>query len=211
MRPVIFSRALVAGATGAICASQTTAGAGPLLINGTLASGGVATLDVQRTIAITSGGNDAAVIFTVKGTDQQGRPIGETITGVSTNTVSSVLNYLTVTSITASAAVVNAVTVDTVGTGASQEVVLDLYLTPLNAAITCTLVSGAANVTMQYTTDNIFDGTNGPYGWTTVTGLSGISATTYGSITTPATALRLLTNSGTGTFRVAVAQAGIFG
>ena len=163
MRPIILSRALVAGAVGAVCASQTTGGAANLLINGTLAASGIATLDVQRQIGITSAGDVSAVIFTVTGTDSQGRVISETITGVNANTVNSVLNYLTVTRIAASATVGTAVTVDTVGIGASQEIPLDQYQTPFNAGISMQLVSGSGSWTLQYTFDNVFDGTGGPY------------------------------------------------
>ena len=104
MRPVQLTRQLVAAAVGAISASQTPGGAGNLLINGTLAAGGVATMAVQQRIGITSGGNIATLVFTVTGTDDQGRVISETITGVSGNTVQSVLDYLTVTKIAVSAA-----------------------------------------------------------------------------------------------------------
>jgi hypothetical protein len=208
MRPVILSRALVAGAAGAICASQTTAGAGNLLINGTLAAGGVATLDVQRNIGITSGGNDAAVVFTVTGTDQQGRVISETITGVSTNTVSSVLNYLTITSIAASAAVANAVTVDTLGTGSSTELVTDKYIAPFSVSINVN-VTGTLNYTVQYTFDDVFAKPGGPFNWTAVAALTAQTTTQNSSLSQPVSALRLVTNSGAGTGQIEIIQAGL--
>lgn len=208
MRQITISRQLAAAAVGAIAASQTTAGAGNLTINGTLASNGIATLDVQRTVGITSGGNDSAVTFTIFGTDGQGRVISESLAGPNANTVSSVLNYLTVTRIAVNAAVASAVTVDTVGTGASQEIVLDQYLKPFSVGIAAELASGSANFTVQYTLDNVF-GSSGPFSW--FTAIAAGSVTVAGSQTTPATALRLLTNSGTGLVNLIVAQAGLIG
>src|SRR5438105_8434289 len=128
MRPVTVSRTLVAAAVGAIAAAQTTAGAGNLLINGTLATAGVAKLDAQRTLGLTSAGNLSAINFTLTGTDDQGRVISEVLAGPNANTVSSVLNYRTITSIAVSAAAGTNVTADTVVTGASQEIPVDLYI-----------------------------------------------------------------------------------
>jgi hypothetical protein len=208
MRPILLSRTLVAGAVGAVCASQTTAGAGNLLINGTLAAGGVATLDVQRTIGITSGGSDAAVVFTIKGTDQQGRVISETLTGVNTNTVSSVFNYLTVTSISASAAVTSAVTVDTLGTGSSTELTVDKYIAPFSVSINVN-VTGTISYTVQYTFDDVFGSAPGPFTWYAVSSLTAQSASANSSLAQPVTALRLLTVSGGGTAVIELVQAGL--
>ena len=211
MRPITVSRALVAAVVGAVCASQTTGGAGSLAINGSRASGGVATLDAQRNIGITSAGNLSGVAFTISGTDDQGRKIGEVIVGPNATTVTSVLNYLTVTSITASAAVGSAVTVDTVATGASREIPLDQYLTPFNVSIFMELSAGAGNWTLQYTGNNVFDGTGGPYNWYSHSQLTGVTSNTNGTIISPVRAVRVVTNSGTGTLATTVVQAGTFG
>ena len=210
MRTVRYSRTLVAGAVGAICASQTTGGAGNLLINGTLASGGVATLAAQQVLGITSAGNVSTVNFTITGTDDQGRVISQTLAGPNIGTVQTTLNFRTVTQIAVSAAVASAVTVDTLGIGASQEIPVDRYQNPTNMTLTG-IVTGTVNWTAQYTTDNIFDGTNGPYSWRNMSTLTNQTGTADGTIIQDVTAVRFLTNSGTGTLVCNVVQGGVMG
>lgn len=209
MRPIIKSRTLAAAAVGAICANQTLGIPGNLLINGTLASGGVATMAAQQQIGITSGGNIATVVFTVTGTDDQGRVISETITGVNTNTVNSVLNYRTITQIAASATIGSAITVDTIGAGASQEIPIDLYVNQINITL-ATEITGVVNYTIQSTFDDVFSG-SGPFNWASVAGL--LSQTTNQNVngTQPFRAFRILTNSGQGTVKLIVIQAGLAG
>jgi hypothetical protein len=202
------TRTLVAGAVGAIAASQTLGAAGALTINGTLASGGVATMAAQQQIGITSTANYSATNFTITGTDGYGRTISEVLAGPNNATKNSVLNYLTVTSIVSSTALATALTVDTIGAGASGEVTIDRYLNPVNVSLTVA-ITGTANVTAQYTTDDIFGGAPGPFTWfAAATTLTGITASASAAITVPVTAVRLLTNSGTGTAVFSVVQSG---
>lgn len=115
----------MAAATG-IATAQAVSAAGPLTINGSLASGGVATMDVARRIIIASSGADSAKTFTVTGTDRNNNPQSEVITGVATPTpVQSVLDYKTVTSIVASAATAGNISAGTNGVGSSDWVVDD--------------------------------------------------------------------------------------
>lgn len=209
MRPVTLNRTLTAAVVGAIAAAQTTAGAGNLLINGTLAAGGVATLDTQRTVGLTSAGNLSAVNFTLTGTDQQGRVISEVLAGPNASTVSSVLNYKTITSIAVSAAVGTNVTADTVGTGASQEIPVDLYTNQFNVTLSVD-VTGAVNYTVQYTMGNVFGGA-GPFVWNTVAGLLAQTTGQVVQLSQLVRAFRVLTNSGTGTVALTVTQGGIGG
>lgn len=88
-----------------ISLAQTTAGAASLTITGALASGGVATLDIPRTVSFYSGGDISGVTFTLTGTDRMGDALTETVTGPNTTTVYSEYYYKTVTAIAASAAV----------------------------------------------------------------------------------------------------------
>lgn len=92
-----------------VCASQTLGGAGNLTINGALASGGVATLGEQARITLYSTANYSAVTFTIYGTDTMGRSISETMAGPNNNTVTSTLNYKTVTRIASSGALGTAI------------------------------------------------------------------------------------------------------
>jgi hypothetical protein len=201
------TRTLAAGVVGAIAASQTLGAAGPLLINGSLASGGVATMVAQQQIGITSTGNLSAINFTITGTDGYGRTVSEVLAGPNNATVKSVLNYLTVPSIVASAAVATAVTVDTVASGASGEIPCDVYLKPFQLALTVE-ITGTANVTAQFTTDDVFGAAPGPFTWFPIAGLTGITATAAQSLVAPVTAVRLLTNSGAGTAIFSVVQSG---
>jgi len=209
MRPVIFTRQLVAGVVGAIAAAQTTAGAGNLVINGTLASGGVATMAAQQFVGLTSVGNLSAVNFTITGTDDQGRAISQTIAGPNANTVLTTLSYRTVTQIAVSAAVGTNVTADTVGSGASQELPVDVYVTNFNVSLFAE-VTGVVNYTIQFTGDDVFSGP-GPFNWLPVTGLLAQVANQNAQQTQIVKAFRILTNSGQGSVKLIMIQGGIGG
>lgn len=210
MRPINFTRQMVAAAVGAICAAQTTAGAGNLLINGSLASGGVATMDVQRTVGLTSVGNLSGVNFTLFGTDDNGRAISEVLAGPNANTVSSVLNYRTITRIAVNGAVGTNVTVDTVATGAGQEIPTDVYVNNFNATL-ATEVTGVVNYTIQYTMDDIWSGSAGPFVWNSVAGMQAQTTPQIAQQTQVVRAFRVLTNSGTGSVKLIYTQGGIGG
>jgi len=208
MRPITQTRTLAAAAVAAICAAQTTAGAGNLVINGSLASGGVATLASQQVLGVTSAGNLSAVNFTITGTDDQGRVISQTIAGPNANTVQTTLNYRTVTQIAVSAAVGTNVTVDTLQIGASTEVPLDQYITNFNVSIAVE-VTGTVNYTVQYTFDDIFGGAPGAFNWINFTTLTAQTANNNGTLISPVRAVRLLTNSGNGVAKMLVIQSGL--
>jgi hypothetical protein len=87
-----------------IAASQTPGAAGPLTLNGVGVSGGIATLTPPRRVAIFSGSNIAARVFTVTGTDRNGAVVTDTITGINNTTVSTRKLFKTVTSISVDAA-----------------------------------------------------------------------------------------------------------
>lgn len=71
----------------------------------TVGHSGTATMDKARRVDITSSGNDAGITFALVGTDINGDPISETVTGVSGAAATSVLSYLTVTSVRSSGAI----------------------------------------------------------------------------------------------------------
>lgn len=107
---------------GPISAAATTVsalqspGAGAILINGTLAAGGVATLPIPMRILFTSGSSDAGITFTVKGTGHDGANIQETITGGAA-TAQTTQDFKTVTAITHTGSVAGTLTVGTQLTG----------------------------------------------------------------------------------------------
>ena len=104
-------------AATAVCASQTPAGAGALTINGTMASGGTAYFGQNRSVYITSAGNDSGRTFTIVGTyAPPGGPVASvyqtaTVTGANASKVSTNVLFNTVTSVTISGAAAGAVTV----------------------------------------------------------------------------------------------------
>lgn len=95
-----------------IAASQSPAAAA-LTINGTLASGGVATLLEARNVIITSGGNDSGITFAVVGTDIYGQALTETITGANVGVATGNKAFKTVTSVTPSGSAAGTVKVGT--------------------------------------------------------------------------------------------------
>lgn len=207
MRPATLTRILTAAVATSIAAAQTTAGAGNLLINGTLAVGGVATLDAQRKVGIASAGDDSAVTFTVFGTDQMGRAISEALAGPNANTVSTTLDFLTVTRVAVSAAVAVAVTVGSTGVGASQPMPLDLYL-PFGSTASVVL-TGAMNYTVQVTNDDVYNNTNPLWVSHPTAGLVGAATSQVGSTANAYRAMRLLTNSGAGSAVITLTQQGL--
>lgn len=208
MRPITVTRALLTGDPDGIAQNQTTSGAADLLLNGALVAGGIALLTSQRKVAAHSTGNISTVVFTVYGTNDAGQSITDTITGVSNTTVSTTLDFKTVTRVAASATVGTNVEVGTTGVGASMPIPLDLYLDPFNVSLYID-VSGTVDVTLEYTGDADVLTSTGPFVWFAHADLTGVTADDVGTIISPVTAVRLVTNSGTGSAELTVVQAGV--
>ncbi len=96
-----------------IAESQTLGGAGDLTLDGVLIVNGF--FDIYKAgystgiggvrIGIDSAGNVSGVVFTVTGTDQDGKAASEDITGVTTTLVESTTYWRTITQIAANGAV----------------------------------------------------------------------------------------------------------
>ena len=160
MRPIATQVGpLTALSANGIALSQSLAGAGALTLNGAYATGGVATLPQPRRAGITSAGNDTGITWTIVGTDRTGNPISETLAGAGIGlTAQSVLDYLTVTSITSSGATASTVTAGTTGVASSAWIRLDDWALP-QTAIQCD-ASGTVNYTVQSTLDDPNDYAN---------------------------------------------------
>lgn len=211
MRPIYVTVQLDTADADGIAQAQQLVGAGDLVLNGALVSGGVATLDAQRRVYLDSAGNLSGVTFTVYGTDNQGHSISESLVGPNTTPVNTLLDFLTVTRIAASAAVGTNVTAGTGALGSSAPIPVDQYLTPTNIGLGVT-VSGTVNFTVQHTFDDIFAaGDYGPFTWFDHPTIDGDTADVDGNYAAPPRAIRLLMNSGTGTATLAVIQAGATG
>lgn len=144
----------------AIALSQTPAGAGNLTLNGTLASGGVATLVPAGRVSITSAGNVSNRTFTITGTDNiNGYPLVVTLTGPNNSTVATTIDFRTVTSIAISGAAGAALTVGTNGVASTPWYPGD-YKTGKLPVITVALSTGAVlTYTVEFTPTDLNDQT----------------------------------------------------
>ncbi len=187
----------------------------------TVGHSGVSTLDVQRRIIVTSGGDDSSITFTIVGTDGQGATIGETLTGAN-GIAQSLLSYKTVTSIKTSAAAASTVKVGTNTVADSPLLRFDDFAANSQVAIQCS-VSGTANGTVSQTLEDPNRITNQlptpTYQWTPATvnwlnhpdtALVGFSTTVQGNYGYAPLFARVTLNSGSGsitsTFRQAYMQ-----
>lgn len=211
MRPVILTKTLVTASANNICLSQTPGGAGNLTLNGSTVVAGVAILDTQRIVGITSSANDTARTFVVYGTNDQGFAMQESVAGPNIATSSTILDFKTITRISVDAATAGAITVGTTTFGDTPPVHVDQYDDPTSVGIFLE-VTGTVNVTVQYTGSDIWAPsatlTAGAIVWTDHPNLTAKTATSDSNIAYPAGALRLKVNSGTGTTKFIVRQAG---
>jgi hypothetical protein len=218
--PISFTKTLAAASATNIAQSQSP-GAGAITLNGSAVSNGVATIDTYnaltnsepgRRVIVTSGGDDTGITFTVTGTNAGGTIISDTFAGASGGAATSSLDFVTVTAVTHTGSVAGTVTVGTNGIGASRWIALNYQGNPpMNVGFAVQLVSGSCNFTIQYTYDNpnsLPAGMSEPLAFASED-IAGASATDDGSILFPIAAIRLLVNSGTGTTRTRIIQAGI--
>ena len=149
MRPITVTVGpLAAASANNISLSQTPAGAGALLLNGSTAG----VLDTQRQVLFTFAANETGHNFVVTGTNNNGDTQSETVAGTTAGTKATILSYKTVTSITISAAATGALTVGTNGVADSPWVRLDPWANSY-ISIQCT-ASGTVNYTLQQTLDD---------------------------------------------------------
>jgi hypothetical protein len=176
----------------------------------TVGTQGFATLDAARQLLFTSAGNDSANTITVIGTDWAGDKITESFLGANTATTTSVMSYLTVTSIGVSTATGTTISVGTNGVAYSPWIFLDTFS---QGSVACqVVVTGTANYSVQTSNDNPDSYANpvlasavtwdtGPVGFATAT------ASTSFSLTAAPQMLRILLNSEGNTVSSAVLTA----
>lgn len=151
MRPVTHTVGpLVAASANNIALSQTPTTT--LTINGSTASGGVATLDTYRRVLVTTAGAESGKTLTIVGTTFGPSDVTDVLALPSIGTVASVIDFKTITSMTISSAAAGAMTVGTNGTAGSPWFMCDAYASP-NVSIQMN-VSGTVNYTVQQTLDN---------------------------------------------------------
>ena len=212
MRPIIVTAGpLAAASANNIALSQTVTGASSVVINGALASGGVATLDKPRQVLITNIGNDSGITFTVTGTTYNGATISQTVQGTSGSTVATTVDFATVTGIVTSGSTsVSGITVGTNGIGGSSWVRLDDWAPSVWTVQVD--VSGTINYSVQTTMDDPNDPTNPVtipnVQWVSCSDSNVVSQSTnkYGYSAGASRYVRVLINSGTGTATATILQ-----
>ena len=193
-----------AAATGISTSASGTAGVS-LLINGSLASGGVATLDsggAARRVIITPAGNETTNFFTITGTDRYGRAQTEVLAGVNNPSVAqSTKDFKTVTKIVPTNNTAAAVTAGTNGVGSSDAYIVDWV--PNGNVIGAAIIIApgkTVNATVQESYDDLapsWDQANNTVTWFSDANFTSKAANTNGVLSGPFTMIRLLINSGT--------------
>ncbi len=176
-----------------------TPDAGAMTLDGAYVSGGVATLDYARQLAIASDGADSDKTFTVVGTDADGYALTEVITGPASTTVESAGYFKTVSSITLSAQAAGTITIGTVDEACTQTI--PIRWRSENAATINVDVTGTIDFTVQQTFDDVqrpglpARSAHQNSQWLSITALTTKSADTTATSTVSASAIRLLVNS----------------
>lgn len=111
-----------------------------------------ATLDTARRVLFTSGGDDSAASVVVSGGDYAGLSISETLALTNGSTAYTVQDFLTITSITTSAAIATTISVGTNGVASSPWASFDGF--PLGNAVGQCVVTGTVSYTVQQTMDD---------------------------------------------------------
>lgn len=223
MRAFTITKGLTAPAATNIALSQSLLAAGNLTLNGAAASGGVATLDSQRNVVITSAADDSLLTWTVIGTDEGGSAIKDQFAGANGAAATSNLNFKTVTSIYGNAATAGAVTAGTGATGSSPAKIFDDHIATPNMGFDLELVSGTGTASVQYTQEPFLTpippngcspaialapATPNPT-WHDLQSLGQESASAQGLLNFTVHAVRLNIVTGTGVWRLTGRQAGL--
>ena len=153
MNPYVISCAPTNATVGSVGASHSP-GAGAILIDGTLATGGVATLGAAQLITLVSGGNDLGITFTITGTDAEGDAQTETVTGASGGTATSAKYFKTVTGITHTGSVATTLSAGNAVTAISPVFKLYKQAQPSTCGVGC-VVTGTITYTLQNSYDAI--------------------------------------------------------
>lgn len=216
MKPVEYTWPVAS--TTAIAALQNLAGAGTILLNGSLApsqntsgSGNypVVLAGINRTITLTSANNLSAVNFTITGTTN-GVASSEVLAGPNANTVTSVNPYDKIISITTNGAV-NAVSAGTGTTGWTQWSLLNYDSTYFQVSVLAA-VTATINYSLETTIapdPNFVNSallTNNP-----IVAMTGATTSQIGVLTQPCTHVNISINSsnGTGSLNFILLQQGI--
>jgi len=156
MLPARFSITVAVDADG-LAEAQAVAGAGNLVLDGALISGGkwVAATDGGQQVTVASAGDDSGITFTVAGRDQDGKALSVTVTGANAGDATTTSYFSRVDSISASAAAAGNVSAGFLGTAALPTYVVNYKMTPFQAALHVD-VTGTLNGTVQHTFGDVW-------------------------------------------------------
>lgn len=154
--PISLSLTVAAGSTNGIALSQSLGAAGALTLNGASVSGGTATLSPARRVLMTSAADDSDITWTVVGTNRFGQTQTETFVGGASAAVASTQDFLTVTSITGSAATSGNVTAGTNSTASTQWVPWDTNQTDVQISFFGDITSGSPTWQVDFTPDDVY-------------------------------------------------------
>lgn len=208
MYPIHVTKTLIVASTTKIALNQTTAGAAALTLNGASATNGVATLDTQRRVLFTDGGDNHLITYTITGTNEYNTVISEVVQGTSSGSTATVNDYLTVTSIVTSGATSGGgVSVGTNTVGSTSWLSVSSMVTPVNINIVVQQTSGSSTFQVEWTPQNIVRIGNLPYVVPTGQVLS--LSNGVENITWAVSGVRFTVLTGTGTAEMWLAQSGV--
>lgn len=168
----------------------------------------------QQRLFLTVTGNESSNSFVIKGTNQAGLPITDTVKGPNASTTGSNLDFVTVTSVTSTAATAGTTSLGLQSIGSTLWYIMNQNATPSNISCSGVVTSASTTVTwgVQYTYDdpnNLPAGVAFPQAFNHPT-LNSITGTTTadGFINDPVMAVRFLISAGTGVIRGTFIQAG---
>ncbi len=208
MRPIQQIRQLDAADPNGIFLDQNPAAGVALTLNGAFVTDGVAQLDAQRHVELESAADMSGITFEIVGTDEQNRPITETITGPNAGVSATLLDFFTVTSITPSGTIGSDVEGGTNVEGASIPIPVDKNVTPTSIGLAL-IITGTIDVTVQHTFDSPWGDASNILNWFDHPTLADQTANADGNLAFPPQAVRLFTNSGIGTCEFDLVQAGL--
>jgi hypothetical protein len=213
MRPITVTVGPLAAASANSLALAQTPAAGAVTLNGSLASGGIVTMDTPRRVLITTTGNESTNTFTITGTNWSGNPISESLLGANIGTSQSVLDYATVASIKIANNAAAAFTIGTNGVASSPWIRLDEWALPQTSLQFD--VTGTVSYTVQQTLDDPNSPTNpvasALVNWVNSSDASVVNATTtaQSNYAYSPTYVRILLNSGSGSVTGKLVQSGV--
>ncbi len=183
----------------AVSALQTTAGAGTILLNGTLAvntnNGLFVNFDgISRVVSLTSLNDLSGVNVTINGT-LNGAAVTATLAGPNDNTVSTTQLYSSVTSVSVNGAVTG-LSVGTGSTGATNWKMIDEHGSVMNLGIAV-----IATATISYSFQVTLDDANTvvtPNVFTPITALTAATGSELGDYTGPIRFANIIINSSSG-------------